>query len=76
MRYMIFKDFSGKSIPFLFPDKVEYEEMREQLPYSTVVSAGKVILKNGVFECSSQANSLSVVATEGDAEIITAFFNK
>ena len=74
MKYIICEDFSGQPIPFLFPDKVSHTEMREQLPYTVVVSAGYIILADGQFVCSGGDAELGAVAQPEDAELIGAFF--
>ncbi len=32
MKYIIFEDFSGHPVPFIFPHRVDHADMREQLP--------------------------------------------
>jgi hypothetical protein len=51
MKYLIFEDFSGEVIPILFPDRILHEEMREQIPYSKVISGGYVFLEEKGFVC-------------------------
>ncbi len=74
MRYIMFEDFSGRPVPFIFPDRVEHDDMREQMPYTTVLSAGDVFMENGVFKCSGHASTLSISPRQEDAAIINAFF--
>lgn len=74
MKYIICEDFSGQPIPFLFPDKVAHIDMRDQLPYANVVSAGYIILAEGQFVCSGGDAELSVSARPEDAECIASFF--
>ena len=74
MKYVICEDFSGQPVPFLFPDKVAHIDMREQLPYVNVISAGYAILADGQFVCSGGDAELNVSARPEDAECITAFF--
>ncbi len=74
MKYIICEDFSGQPIPFLFPDKVAHADMREQLPYAAVLSAGYVTLEEGRFVCSGADAEVGVTARPGDAECIAAFF--
>ena len=52
MKYLIVEDFSGQEVPFIFPRRVDHSDMREQLPYSRVVSAGFVELGPEGFACS------------------------
>lgn len=73
MKYIIFKDFSGKETPILFPARILHEEMREQMPYSRVVSAGHVALKPG-FVCHGSSKELKAVSRPEDSEIIAAHF--
>lgn len=74
MKYILCEDFSGQPIPFLFPDKVAHLDMREQLPYANVLSAGYITLADGGFLCSGGDAELGVTAKAGDAECIAAFF--
>lgn len=74
MRYIIFQDFGGKAVPFLFPDKVEFVDMREQMPYTVVLNCGNVALENGSLSCSGGDKELGVVAGPDDARLIASFF--
>ena len=74
MNYIICDDFSGQPIPFLFPDKVAHIDMREQLPYANVISAGYIALEDGRFSCSGGDAELGVSARPQDAEAVTEFF--
>ena len=74
MKYIILEDFSGQPAPFLFPDKVAHIDMRDQLPYAGVFSAGYIALVDGRFVCSGGDADLNVSARPEDAECITAFF--
>jgi hypothetical protein len=74
MKYIICEDFSGQPIPFLFPDKVAHADMREQLPYTKVVSAGYIILAEGQFVCSGGDAELGISSQPEDAEHISGFF--
>lgn len=42
LNYLVVEDFSGCPVPFLFPPKVNHEDMREQLPYGKIISGGIV----------------------------------
>lgn len=75
MKYIIFEDFSGQAIPFLFPHKVAHADMREQMPYSKILSAGYVELVNGKFHCHGGDAELNMMAGENDAACITEFFS-
>ncbi len=74
MKYLICEDFSGLPIPFLFPDKVAHADMREQLPYTRVLSAGYIHRTDTGFVCSGGDAELGVAAQEADATCIMAFF--
>lgn len=74
MKYIMCEDFSGLPIPFLFPDKVAHADMREQLPYTKVISAGYIILAEGQFVCSGGDAELGVSSRPEDAEQIAVFF--
>jgi hypothetical protein len=74
MKYIICEDFSGQPAPFLFPDKVAHSDMRDQLPYATVISAGYVSLHEGRFCCFGGDAGLNLSARPEDAECLTAFF--
>lgn len=76
MKYMICEDFSGQPIPFLFPDRIAHEELREQLPYATVLSAGYVNYSAGAFICHGEAKYLGCKAGENDAKIIEEHFQQ
>ena len=71
MKYLIVEDFSGQEVPFIFPRRVDHSDMREQLPYSRVVSAGLVELGPEGFTCTGGNPELQLKArpTE-DAAII------
>lgn len=76
MKYIICEDFSGQPIPFLFPDKVAHLDMREQLPYTKIISAGYIALVDGLFICTGGDVELGVSALPQDAEHITTFFTR
>ena len=76
MKYIICEDFSGQPIPFLFPDKVAHADMREQLPYASVLSAGYVIMADGQFICSGADAEMGVSSRPEDVDCITAFFSR
>ena len=71
MRYIMFEDFSGKEVPVIFPARIGFLEMREQMPYATVVSAGYIQLSGGVIACHGEAKELGAAAREADAAIVT-----
>ena len=62
MKYLICEDFSGQPVCFLFPRRVDHGDMREQLPYGKVISAGYAELQEGKFLCSGGSQELGVQA--------------
>ena len=75
MKYIIFQDFSGQPVPFLFPDKVAHADMREQMPYTSVISAGYVTLDAGAFICFGGDAELGVHSKPEDVDCIRSFFS-
>lgn len=76
MKYIICEDFSGQPIPFLFPNRVAHLDMRDQLPYASVLSAGYISLVNGSFVCSGGDAELGASSVPEDAERIASFFTE
>lgn len=70
MKYIIFEDFSGHPAPILFPQRVSHGEMRELVPYSTVLSAGYLEFADGRFRVHGQSTSLGVKSRPEDLDII------
>lgn len=71
MKYLIMQDFSGQAVPFIFPRRVDHCDMREQLPYAQVLSAGLVEHDASGFVCHGGNAELNVQARpEEDAAII------
>ena len=70
MKYLILEDFSGQPVPFMFPDRVDHADMREQLPYGRVLAAGYVQLEDGAFHCHGGSAELGVSAREDDAALL------
>lgn len=71
MKYLVVEDFSGQPVPFIFPRRVDHSDMREQLPYSRVISAGFVELGQDGFICSGGNPELQLKARpQEDAAII------
>ena len=62
MKYLIVEDFSGQPVCFLFPRRVDHGDMRDQLPYGRVISAGVAELDDGRFLCSGGSQELKVTA--------------
>ena len=72
MKYLIMEDFSGQPVPFIFPRRVDHADMRDQLPYGQVISAGVVEHGHEGFVCHGGNAELNVKARpEEDAAIIT-----
>ncbi|NDV20117.1 hypothetical protein GO013_11900 [Pseudodesulfovibrio sp. JC047] len=74
MKYIMFKDFSNTAVPVIFPNRIKFDEMREQMPYTTVISAGYVSHGPTGFACHGKSKGLNVVARQEDGAIITARF--
>ncbi|WP_319541187.1 hypothetical protein [uncultured Pseudodesulfovibrio sp.] len=74
MKYIMFEDFSGTAVPVIFPNRINFDEMREQMPYTKVISAGYVSHGPDGFTCHGKSKSLDVVAREDDGAIITSRF--
>lgn len=74
MKYIIFEDFSGEPAAFLFPQRVDHADMREQMPYAKVLSAGWVEYDGEEFRCSGGSLELNVQARREDVAIITGQF--
>lgn len=74
MKYIIFEDFSGEAAAFLFPQRVDHADMREQMPYAKVLSAGWVTFDGGSFTCTGGSLELNAQARREDAAIITGQF--
>lgn len=51
LNYLIVEDFSGQAVPFLFPLRVNHEDMREQLPYGKIISGGQVWRGDHAYIC-------------------------
>ncbi len=71
MKYIMFEDFTGHPVPVIFPKRIAHDEMREQILYSKVLSAGYVQLSGGQVVCHGESRELSAKARPEDAEIIT-----
>ncbi len=74
MKYLIAEDFAGQPVPFVFPDRVTHTDMREQLPYTRIFSAGYVVLSEGRFVCSGGDADLNLFSRPEDAAVIAASF--
>lgn len=72
MKYLIVEDFSGQPVCFLFPRRVDHGDMRDQLPYGKVISAGFAELDKGRFVCSGGSQELELTARpDEDAALLT-----
>ena len=72
MKYIMFEDFSGTPLPIIFPKRIDFSEMREQIPYTKVLSAGYVHVTASGFACHGESKSLASQARSEDALIIAA----
>ncbi|GFK94781.1 hypothetical protein NNJEOMEG_02629 [Fundidesulfovibrio magnetotacticus] len=70
MKYIIFEDFAGHPAPILFPARVSHGEMRELVPYSTVLSAGYVEHAGGSLRVHGHSVSLGAKARPEDLAVI------
>ncbi|NCC23571.1 MAG: hypothetical protein EOM25_00025 [Deltaproteobacteria bacterium] len=70
MKYIVFEDFSGQELPVLFPDRIGHGEMRAQIPYSKIISAGFVEINKSRISCSGGSKSLGVEFRPEDSETI------
>lgn len=70
MKYIIFEDFAGHPAPVLFPGRISHGEMRELVPYSTVLSAGYIEMQGGSFRVHGHSVSLGTKSHPGDLETI------
>lgn len=70
MKYLIVEDFSGQPVPFIFPRRVDHSDMRDQLPYGRVLSAGFVELGPNGFVCSGGNAELQLKARPEEDKLI------
>ena len=76
MKYIVFEDVGGKTIPILFPAKILHQEMREQIPYAKVLSAGSVHHDGRGFVCRGGSKDLGVRSRPEDTRIIAEAFDE
>ncbi len=76
MKYIMFEDFSGKPLPIIFPNRIAHDELRGQIPYSTILSAGFIRPSEEGFECFGKAKDLGKEAASGDGKLIMELFQK
>ncbi|MBG0790168.1 MAG: hypothetical protein H0S80_06680 [Desulfovibrionaceae bacterium] len=74
MKYIMFEDFSGLPVPIIFPNRINFDEMREQMPYTKALSAGYVSLGPEGFRCHGKSKELNLEAAPGDQDVISAKF--
>lgn len=74
MKYILFEDFSGAAVPIIFPNRINFDEMREQMPYTTALSAGYVSLTPDGFSCHGKSKALELASRPEDAQIIADKF--
>lgn len=73
LNYLIVEDFAGQAVPFLFPPKVDHEDMREQLPYGRIISGGQVRTVGSEIICGGACSIHGIGPRSGeDAELIAA----
>lgn len=70
MKYLICEDFSGQEVPFIFPRRVDHQDMRDQLPYAKVTAAGFVELTPQGFHCHGGNSELGLNARPNDSLIL------
>ncbi len=70
MKYLIVEDFAGQPVPFLFPNRVDHVDMRDQLPYGKVLGAGYVTWNGNKFCCEKGSAELEASARPEDEKII------
>jgi len=70
MKYIMFEDFSGADVPIIFPNRINFDEMREQMPYTRAVSAGYISFGPEGFRCHGQSKELELEARAQDGAII------
>ncbi len=76
MKYIMFEDFSGNPLPIIFPNRIAHDELRRQIPYSTILSAGSIKPVANGFECFGRAKNLNKEASPDDGELIMELFRK
>jgi hypothetical protein len=76
MKYIMFEDFSGNPLPIIFPNRIAHSELRRQIPYSTILSAGYVKRTETGFACFGKAKDLNTEAAPDDGTVIMDLFLK
>ena len=70
MKYIMFEDFSGKPLPIIFPERIDFLELREQMPYADILSAGHIALREGRLVVRGGSAELKAKSRDEDAAII------
>lgn len=60
LNYLIVEDFAGEPVPIIFPLRVAHADMRDQLPYGRVISAGTLHLGPNGFVCGGGCAELGI----------------
>ncbi|GAU09278.1 hypothetical protein [Desulfoplanes formicivorans] len=76
MKYIMFEDFSGNPLPIIFPNRIAHDELRKQIPYSTILSAGYIKRTETGFACFGKAKDLGKEASPEDEGLIMDLFRK
>ncbi|WP_031482651.1 hypothetical protein [Maridesulfovibrio frigidus] len=71
MKYIMFEDFSGDPLPILFPNRIAFLEFREQIPYTNVLSAGYVQIREDGISCHGESRELNTRIRPEDSAIIS-----
>ena len=73
MKYVMLRLDSGDLLPLLFPEFMQHAQMAQAVP-ATVVSAGRVYLKDGKLVAHGSSASLGVSSREQDSAVIQGYF--
>jgi len=74
VKYIMFENFAGEPLPVIFPDRIDHREMRDQIPYPAVLSAGYVEHTESGFHCFGESKCLKKSYRSEDAGLITEAF--
>lgn len=74
MKYIMFEDFSGAPVPIIFPNRINFDEMREQMPYTKALSAGYVSHGPNGFTCHGKSKALELASKPEDAQVLNDKF--
>ena len=74
MKYIMFENFAGEPLPLIFPDRIDHREMRDQIHYPAVLSAGYVEHTESGFHCFGESKSLNKSYRAEDAALIAEAF--